>query len=313
MRFLQATEQGKNGPWRYAVGVVIILVFWLILGSAPLLVASAWAQLDADPATRLDPSTGILEGVDPLWGGYLLPNLTYPFFLVGLWTAVRLCHKRSLRSLVTPAPAVNWRRLIEGFGLWFVLVAVTTGLEVALYPREFVWADVPLVRYLVFTLLALALTPLQAFTEELFFRGYVLQGVGRWFGADRGWLGRWSAIALNGALFAFLHILNPEVARAPVLFMVYFLTMGMVFSWVTLRDGSAELVLGAHAANNLFIALFVNYEGSVLQTPALVMTTRLDPLYNLVTLAVSSLIFVCLAVRTRRNRADGDVLLKGVE
>ncbi|MBN1246195.1 MAG: CPBP family intramembrane metalloprotease [Anaerolineae bacterium] len=302
MSFLAATEQGKNGAWRYLVGTSIILVAWLVVGSAPLLLAMLWAQTDNNPATGLDPVTGLLKGVDPLWGGYLLPNLSFPIFLLGIWVAVHLCHGRGLRSLVTPAARVNWQRLGLGFGLWFVLAGISTGWEVLLYPAAFSWAGIALSRYAGFLLLALIFTPLQTSTEELFFRGYLLQGIGRWLRADQRQAGRWAVVVLNGVLFGLPHMYNPEVSRAPLLLMAYYVSMGLFFAWMTLRDGTAELALGAHAANNLFVALLFNYEGSALQTPALVTSARLGPVYNLVTFGVSAAVFAWLTVR-RPSRA----------
>ena len=166
----------KDGFWRYAGGILTILFFWLILGSAPILVAFAWAALDGNPATTIDPATGMLLGVDPILGGYLLPNLTFPIFLLGIFLAVRVFHGRGLRTLVTPAPSVHWHRVWTGFWLWLLLAALATGLEIALYPAAFSWQGVGLGRYLVFVVLALIFTPLQTSTEELFFRGYSASG-----------------------------------------------------------------------------------------------------------------------------------------
>jgi uncharacterized protein len=295
MDFIAATEQGRNGFWRYALGTLTVLFFWLLLGSLPVLAAIVWAQVDGNPATMVDPATGLLLGVDVLWGGYLLPNLGFPFFLFGIFVAVRGIHGRALRTLVTPDPRIRWRRVGLGFGLWLVLAVVATGLEVALHPDAFVWQGVSAGRYAAFAILALIFTPLQTSTEELFFRGYLLQGMGRVVRRP------WMLSIINGLLFAAPHFANPEVSQDPVLLMLYFFGMGAFFAWVTLRDGTAELVLGAHAANNLFVALLINYEGSALQTPALVMSTRLDPVFNLGAFLISAVVFAAVAQRGVRE------------
>jgi uncharacterized protein len=291
MDFIEATEQGRNGFWRYALGTLTVIFFWLVLGSLPVLAAIVWSQVDGNPATSVDPTTGLLRGVDEILGGYLLPNLSFPIFLFGIFVAVRLLHGRGLRTLVTPAPAIRWRRVAVGFGLWLVLAMVATGVEIALYPDAFVWQRVSAGRYVGFAVLALIFTPIQTSAEELFFRGYLLQALGRAFRRS------WVLAAINGVLFALPHFANPEVSRDPVLLMAYFFGMGAFFTWLTLRDGTAELVLGAHAANNLFVALLINYEGSALVTPALVMSSRLDPVFNLVAFALSAAIFAALVFR----------------
>lgn len=299
MDFLDATEQGKNGFWRTLGAIVTVLFFWLVLGSVPLLLGALCAAVDGNPATNLDPSTGLLTGVDPILGGYLLPNLSFLIFLVGIVVAVSLFHGRGLRTLVTPRPRIRWRRVWTGFGLWLLFAGLVTGLEIALYPEAFGWQRISPGRYIAFVLLALVLTPIQTSTEELFFRGYLLQATGRVTRA------RWLLALVNGVLFAVPHFANPEVARDPLLLMLYYAGLGAFFAWLTLRDGTMELVLGAHAANNLFVALLINYEGSALQTPALVLSTRFDPLFNLVTFALSAVVFALLVFR----RGAGDAAI----
>jgi uncharacterized protein len=305
--FIKATEQGKNDVWRYVVGFITVVFFWLVLGALPVLAAILWVQLDGNPTTGFNPATGTLEGVGPIWP-YVVPNLTFPIFLLGIFIVVRVLHQRRLRTLVTPAPRVNWRRVALGFGLWFVLALLSTGLEFALFPDSFTWHWIGIASYLPFLLLALIFTPIQTTAEELFFRGYLLQATGRVTGA--GTLARRLVAAIiNGILFALPHAANPEVQLDPVLLMLFFFGMGAFLAWITLEDGTAELAIGAHAANNLFVALLVNYDRSALPTPALVMTDRLDPLYSLIAFIVSAVIFTLLVFTVlRRPRKSGDGL-----
>jgi uncharacterized protein len=305
MDFIKATEQGKNSFWRYAVGIVTVLIFWLLLGALPVVAALFWVQFDGDPATGFNPATGTLEGVGPIWP-YVVPNLTFPIFLLGIFIAVRVLHGRRMRTLVTPARHINWRRIGLGFGLWLLLALLSTGLEYALHPGNFEASGVRIGQYVPFLLLALIFTPIQTTTEELFFRGYLLQATGRVTGAHT-LARRLLAATVNGVLFALPHAFNPEVALGPVPLMLYFFGMGAFLAWVTLHDGTAELAIGAHAANNLFVALLVNYEQSALPSPALVMTDRLDPYYNLIAFTVSAVIFALLVftVLPRRKSVEG--------
>ncbi len=303
MDFIKATERGKNELWRYVLGILTVLIFWLLLGALPVVAAFLWVSVDGDPTTGFDPGTGMLEGVGPIWP-YVVPNLTFPIFLLGIVIAVGVIHKRNLRTLVTPAPRVNWRRVGIGFGLWLLLALLFTGIEFALFPETFRWAWVGIGQYLPFLLLALIFTPIQTTTEELFFRGYLLQATGRVTGAGT-LLRRLLAAAINGVLFALPHAANPEVALGPVPLMLFYFGMGAFLAWITLRDGTAELAIGAHAANNLFVALLVNYQESALQTPALVMSDHLDPTYTLITFILSAIIFALLVftVLPRRRRS----------
>ena len=61
---------------------------------------------------------------------------------------------------------------------------------------------------------------------------------------------------------------------------------------VSLKDGTTELALGAHAAHNLFAVVVLTFKGSSLETPALFYTDRgPNPTVNLVAFLVLSVLF----------------------
>jgi len=94
------------------------------------------------------------------------------------------------------------------------------------------------------------------------------------------------------------HLANPEVSAGPVLLALFYFSFGAFLALITLKDNGLELALGAHAGNNLFTALLVNYEGGALTTPAIFTATELDPLFNLVTSLVAMAIFYWLVFAT---------------
>jgi len=65
----------------------------------------------------------------------------------------------------------------------------------------------------------------------------------------------------------------------------------MVLALIALRDGRLELAIGLHAANNVFLALVANYEGSAIATDAVFTARELDPWYSLVMLVAGGLAF----------------------
>jgi membrane protease YdiL (CAAX protease family) len=287
--FLSLSDRGKNGALRWLLGIVIVLFFWLVVGSllaTPFLVFSG-ALL-----------TGSLEGGDPFWI-YLGTNVSFLGIWIGLWLAVRVVHQRAFLTLVTPAPKISWLRLAQGFGVWLGLIALFQVLEFAIYPSRAQWTF-DAARWLRFLPFVLLLTPIQTSAEELLFRGYFLQGSGRLTKNAT------VLIVLNGVLFAAPHMLNPEVLNnsgsAQLLFLNYFL-IGAAFAFYTLRDNRLELALGAHAANNFFGALLVNYADSALPTPAIFTNPTLDATFGLVTLVISTILFYALVFRVRRFSA----------
>jgi uncharacterized protein len=140
-------------------------------------------------------------------------------------------------------------------------------------------------RFFPFMVAVLLLTPIQAATEELLFRGYFMQGLGV---ITR----RIAVIAtLSSLVFGAVHLWNPEVERygLAVMAAAYFMS-GLMFATVALRDGRLELAIGLHAINNVFTALIANNEGSVLQTSS-IFTSPLDPVFSLAALVVTTIAF----------------------
>jgi membrane protease YdiL (CAAX protease family) len=180
---------------------------------------------------------------------------------------------------------VDWRRVARGAIAWTVIAAVIVAIEHVLYPDRY-YLSFDAGRFFVFLVLVLVLTPIQAGTEELVFRGYAMQGLGLL--TRRPWL---LAVA-SSALFTVPHLLNPEVHRYGMLLMAanYF-AIGMLLATVTLRDGRLELAIGLHAVNNVLLALVANYEGSALTTESIFTATELDPVYSLITLVIGTLVF----------------------
>lgn len=286
-RFLDLSNLGKNGALRWIFGSFLILFFWQIIGSFLGLPFLFWAGYvtEGSAAGAIVAMTDLKRG-DPFWN-YVGLNLTFVGLWIGLWVTVRFLHQRQMITLITPALKINWARLMTGFGLWFVLVAIAQAVEFIFHPERAVITFDPS-RWLFFLPFVLILTPLQTTAEELLFRGYWLQGTGR--------LTR-SAFLLciaNGIFFGLPHMLNPEVLNHPestlLLFLNYFLT-GAALALYTLRDNRLELAIGAHAANNMFSALLVNYTDSPLTTPALFTNPVIDAALGLVSLLVITTVF----------------------
>jgi membrane protease YdiL (CAAX protease family) len=143
-----------------------------------------------------------------------------------------------------------------GFGLWGVVLIVTTLLDVVIAPKGFhvaATAQTP-----VLALAAGAALLVQTFTEEFIFRGYATQGL---LLAVRRLV---PTAILSGLLFGALHIPNgaPQAANSVV--------FGIVLSVIAIRTGGIAFTFGLHLANNLFGAVVVASSGDAFHgAPAL--------------------------------------------
>ncbi len=294
--YLDEATQGKSSIWRYIAGAFSILFTWLIIGgvaTAVLLIALGIIQgLPLTDLTELifDPS---LLGYIPY---YLVLNLGFLFLWFGIWLTVRLIHGRSLRSLVTAKRSISWRRMGIGFIVWALLLGVGTLVEYLVSPETFtVTFDASI--FIPFAILAILITPMQTTAEELFFRGYLAQAGSL---ISRNWifLSIWS-----GVLFALPHITNPEVATNMGVVLLTFFVLGAFLAWISLKDGTIELAIGIHAANNLMAGLLVTFPESVLPTPAILTTTHFEPVFSLIAeLFMCALFYLVVFVRRSRMR-----------
>lgn len=294
--FLDTARQGRSHGWLYLIGLGFILFSWLIVGSVMTV------------AVLL-----ILGGIDALSGFESLPaeqvfiatNVSFVPLILATVLFVWLAHGRSPKSLVTPFERIDWRRMGLAFAFWMLLAGLVSLVEFLIWPETFHFNFEPR-RYLAFIALPLLLTPMQILAEELFFRGYLLQALGLLTRK------RVILVLLSGFLFLLPHLANPELYLGEdalsnfILTALFYFLFGSLTVWATLKDNSMEVAIGAHAANNLYVGLFVNFEGSALATPALVMTSHYDAFFNLVAFCIGVFIFAVLMFKvfTKESPAE---------
>ena len=305
--FIRLADRGKHHGWRFLFGGLVTLGCFFAGSQLLFSLLSAYVLGDGNPLTRIQTLEAVKQG-QPLVVGvphtlvFAVFVSTFFFFLGGLWVALRWLHRRALVSLVTPAAHISWSRVAQGFGIYFGCKVLEITAGYALSPESYRWTFQPMAM-LVFLPLILLLIPMQAMTEELFFRGYLLQAVGRRFGVV-------AAIAFTSIFFCVMHLSNPEVVvqqnwQGVVLLAAYYGVIGVFLAWVTVRDRSLELAMGIHTANNIATLLLVTSSASAVPSPALltVRSTEMSPSGLLIPIAglvlCGWLIFYCLPKRSR--------------
>jgi membrane protease YdiL (CAAX protease family) len=204
---------------------------------------------------------------------YALMLLTFPVFLGGLYLCQKFLHKRTIISMHTAASKIDWRRMFFAIGVtWSVLGVISVIMHVTGISPLRVTFDPS--RFFAFALATLIFIPLQSGTEEIIFRGYLNQAFGHFIS------NKWVVFIITSALFAAMHLSNPEsLAGAEkggfthLLVMSQYFLFGFILSVVVYFEGGLEAAIGVHAGNNMFAAMFINYEGSVLPTPSAFIST----------------------------------------
>jgi membrane protease YdiL (CAAX protease family) len=160
-----------------------------------------------------------------------------------------LLHRRRLTSYFTAAPRFRWRLLLLGLGLFVLTIGPLLLASAALDPKA---PGAPILAIspdlggrLVYAAMVVSLFLIAAAAEELVFRGWLVKIVGAWLPDPR------AVLVISGLLFSAIHF-DPNLDA----FLVR-LAMGVGLAWMTLRLGGIEFAIGAHAANNIVILLFI--------------------------------------------------------
>ena len=290
--YLSSGFKGLNDWWRYLVGVILIAVFYMA-GSIPLGMVQYWrmnqdASIGKNALKEFEKTMDFsLFGIDKNIGFSLL-ILIFVFALAGLWLVVTRLHFKKMQDLITPRSNINYNKIFFGFGLWMLLSLMMEGISYLMAPDTYFFRF-EAGSFLPLLIISLIFLPFQTSFEELFFRGYLMQGIA-FFSKNK-----WLAILLTSILFGFVHGANPEVEKYGFWTMqIYYVTAGLFLALITVWDDGLELALGVHAATNIFGATLFTYEGSVLQTDSLFKTTEINP--SLMTLAFmgASIVFIII-------------------
>lgn len=284
-------NQGINNWKRYLFSFILFLLF-LFLGSVGYLFAlAAYAAADGNPDSYFDIEGMVGVNVDPVYD-FVFSNLTYVFWFLGLFLFMRLIHKRKFKTLVTPKEKIDWKRVLWGFGIFFALVAGTSLIDFLLNPSDYSLNQIKAQDFIKLFLFVLILTPIQTTAEEVFFRGYLMQ----WFGRKVN-----NKILLSvivGLIFASLHFGNPEMNYSAFFVGSDYILSGVLWCYITARTNSAELTIGAHAANNMFIGWFLTMDHSAFgKLPSLFVINDIDPKTSLLWSFVSLSLFSYFAIK----------------
>ena len=195
-------------------------------------------------------------------GGPQPTSLTQILFTIALLAATNggvvlafvgvaaVLHHRRLRSYFTAAPRFRWRLMLLGVGLFVVTVGPLLALSALLDAKHPATAPVLTVSQTLggralYVVASTALLLAAAAAEELLFRGWMVKVLGAFTREPL------LLIVLSGLLFSLIH-LDPNLDA----FLVR-MAMGFGLAWMALRLGGIEFAIGAHAANNIVILLFI--------------------------------------------------------
>lgn len=240
--------------FKYLGGSFVVFLAAL-LGQIPLSVAMLLS--DKTPQT-MDEMYQILDANLVL----VLSLFSFVCAFVGLYVVVEKLHHQKFITIITSRTKVDWKRVFLSFGVWSIVSIIAFFITYLIDPDTIIWQFNSLPFFLLFCI-TIVLMPIQTTTEELVFRGYLMQG---FYNLAQN---KWFPLLMTSIIFGTMHIFNPEVEKMGYLILVYYIGTGLFLGIITLMDEGTELALGFHAANNMVASLLVTSDFTVFQTPSI--------------------------------------------
>ncbi len=265
MDFIQKGFTGLTNTWRYLLTVVLVFI-GIQIASIPLIIA-AYIQVDGDLEKFQKGAESSFMNIGMNSSLFLfLMIFTFMIGLLTLFLCVKYMHKKSFVSIVTSRAKIDWKRVFYAFVLWGAISVVSVFIGMYLSPENYTWNFKP-VPFFTLLFVSFVFLPFQTSTEELLFRGYLMQGFGTLT------KNRWFPLIITSVIFGLLHGMNPEVERLGYVLMIFYIGTGLLYGITTLMDEGTELALGLHASNNIVAAFLVTTDWMVFRTDALFIDT----------------------------------------
>ena len=274
--FLWDKSYNLKGFWYYILGSFILILFSTI-GQIPLLFFVDYDSVSVDTT-----SVDLLNTIPSNLRLFLL-MISFVAVLPGIWLVVKKLHDLPIMSILSGRKNIDYNRILFSFCLWGAIISLMVITGYLISPNNYE-INFKLKEFLILLIIAVCLIPIQTSVEEIVFRGYLMQGFGHWFNS------RFMALFMSCSVFGILHIANPEVTQLGYGFIFVYFIGSFILGITVLMDDGLELVLGFHAANNIFIALLLTSDWTVLQTES-VLKDISDPTFGIYDILTGSILY----------------------
>lgn len=254
--YIEQAIKGTNPFYKYILGIFIIALAFGV-GQVPLTVYVGYLITNEGYPVPANESE-IIQMMDSTLFVFLM-MLSFVVVFVQFPLLIRALHKMKFVEMITSRKTIDYKRLLFSFSIWGGFLVVSTLLLYVIFPDDFeVQFDVQ--KFLLLSVVAVVMIPIQSATEEFIFRGYLMQGLGLLV------KNRLFPLIMTSVLFGLMHGMNPEVDKMGSEIMLFYIGTGLMLGVVTLMDEGMELALGFHIANNLITVLLVTTDWGALQT-----------------------------------------------
>ncbi len=256
MNYIQQAYTGQRELWMFILTTTLVAGIFLL---------NFVFYLMSDPGD-LDAAYELMKNI-PSSINLLINLLPFAFLLGLLFILVKYVHQRSILSLTTARPKVDYKRILFSFLMVCTFTLVSFFIGYFMDSSEIVFQFNP-GKFALLFLISIILFPFQIGLEEYLFRGYLMQHIGVLV------KNKWFPLIVTSVLFGIAHSANPEVGAIGFWeMMIFYVGTGLLLGIMTLMDDGLELALGFHLGNNLLASLLITADWTALQTDAIFKST----------------------------------------
>jgi uncharacterized protein len=291
--FLTIARQGKNGWWRYLLGILIVFGVVFIIYLFTLYVVWISFYLSGISLKINQDTINSFLYAHPT--RYLfLTALTGVLILLGLFLVTKFVHKRPFMTLISPDTTLDWFRIFKGLLVWLGITGINFLAWYLIVPSRYS-LTFNLAEWLPFAAWGLILLPVITCARVLWFNAYLLQGLGLLIQRPLILTIVWGF--LLGSLLTDFKMPN---------FWIVSVIRAMFATWLIIKDDRIELLIGVTMADALF-GFVLGFSDSKIRLPVVFETSDTPPvLIILVTYLLRAGLFYLICFGWRRNLPEAE-------
>jgi len=279
--FLDNGKKGKNSWFKYLI--TIFLFFGSIVAIFPFIF------------TIIDSYFMFFENM--MLFTLLSFSISSSISMIIFYLCVKLIHKKDLISLVNVSKGkgiagksiswikrIRWNRFLKGALLWSIFIVITLILSYIFNPDSFI-INFNIEHIAIMILLFIIAIPIQVTLVELFFRGYLLQGISLKIKSPI------FIILISTLIFSLRYFTGGDNLIFSIQNVSIAFIIGIIFCVFTLVDNGIELAIGAHLANTFFAFMIAPSEASEGNFNPIIQTVNIDPVIDNILTIITLLIF----------------------
>ena len=299
-KFAAFVEPARHtrGGLRLALASILLMLFYTIL---TLQIMVVFVVIDV-VQTGLDIETAFANLsqslADPNTPRTMILVLCTFFAMLGaVWLVTMIFRRQGLRVLIGPGPVM--RNFLTAVLIMLPIVIITFVLS--LWFGDAV-QNLPSGVWLLWMIPALPLLLIQVSSEELIFRGYLMQELAVRFKS------RWIWMVIPAVIFGFLHYDPTKMGSNAFIVVAITGFFGIIAADVTVRTGNLGAAIGLHFMNNLQAMMLLSLDGTLNGLSLFVTFTHVSDESAVRFMLISSVAYVVVLygiyvfVVTRRER-----------